>query len=104
MEELLDNIDYPDRNLCHRCRTGFNIVGGTDETGVFTTKPLDQRTEGADPIWLPKLAKEHRAALGKAIADQGINDILKDLYGTTTAEGSGEVARGGPRALLPKKR
>ena len=103
MEELLNNINYPDQNLCHRCRTGFNIIGGTDETGVFDTKPLDQQTIGADPRRLPKLAKEHRAILRETIEDQQVDNLLKDLYEITTAESPAKLREVGRQAPSLKK-
>ena len=33
MEELLHNINHPDKLISHRCRTGFRITGEMDPTG-----------------------------------------------------------------------
>ena len=51
--------------------------------------------QGADPLeWLPRLALESRTFLKERLNEQEIDDVLKDIYDTTTNAETGEVARG----------
>ena len=95
MEELLHNIGYGDTTLAHRCRTGFGITGETDLTTVFPLKSEKELIQGADPLeWLPRLALESRTLLKRKLNEQEVDDVLKDIYDTTTNAETGEVARG----------
>ena len=56
--------------------------------------PLNEFLIGADPIWLARQAKSSRKALIRKIEEQEIDDLVKEVYDLTTAEGTGEVDRG----------
>ena len=94
MEEFLHNIKHPDKFLMHRCRTGSRLVGESDPTSVFPEKPEEEIIEGANPGWLPRLAKANRKPLNKSLRKQPVDDILRDLYHTTTNESVCAAFRG----------
>ena len=92
--ELLRGIDYPDMDVIHRCFTGFLLIGAMPEVPIFERRHPDEVILGADPVWIARTAEFARRNLIKQVEDTPVDDVLRDIYKTTTHPEEGEVALG----------
>ena len=94
MEEMLQNIWYPDAKVASELREGFQMVGEMRSSGVFQTKPPEEVNQGADPQWLERMAEELRAELIYINKNNKGDDLDKAVYNITCQGEGSETHRG----------
>ena len=73
---------------------GFRIVGDIESVEVFERRPEEEVVEGADKLWLARMARNARKNSIEQVKATPVDDILKSLWHTATNNEDGEVKMG----------
>ena len=91
---LLSKIRYSDMDVVHRILTGFPLIGPMPEVPLVEQRPPGEALLGADPVWLARTAEVARQNLIDHVSNTKVDDLLRNIHGTTTNEKTGEVSKG----------